>query len=119
MSRRSQAEQFSVQLIHEQASRLARLYSNYQSWLPSPGREEHLELLFGTKLLGLFKWIDSHPEAQKLLQDYHQRELQHDQMSTIDNAGPFIPYQDPANDARLFLDTIDAMRSNFLGAIFG
>jgi hypothetical protein len=118
MSQRSHAEQFSVQLIHEQASRLASLYSNYQSWLPSAGRNEHLELMFGDKLLGLFKWVDSHPEAQKLLQDYHQRELENEQISTIDNPGPFIPYQDPAEEARLFLDGIDNARSSILGGLF-
>src|SRR5438128_2644219 len=119
MSQRSGTEQFSVQFVHQQASRLSGLYNNYQNSLPSPGRNELLESMYGAKLLDLFKWVDTHPEAQKLLQDYHQRELEHEHMTVIKayDDGPPLTDKDPAENVRLSLMLGDAMRSAFLGAV--
>src|SRR5258708_27532207 len=102
-----------------QAAGLAKLYSDYKAWLPAPGRDELLQHIYGTKAMELFKWIDAHPEAQKLLHDYHERELQYEQMVTIKpwDSGPPLTNNDQAEGASLLLDGLDSMRSSLLATV--
>jgi hypothetical protein len=111
---------FRHRFLHEQANGLARLYSEYQTWLPASGRDELLERTYGAKTLELFQWIDTNPEVQTLLHDFRARELQNEQVPTIKpwDSGPPLTTRDPAEEARLFVQGLDAMRSSWLGALF-
>ena len=120
MSQISREEQPSIQVIQTQARMLASSYSLYNAEL-GPGRDKFVESMEGPKMLELFKWVDTHPEARTLLLDYHERELQHEHMNVIKayDDGPPLTNEDPAEKAHLVLRGLDAMESSFLGAVFG